>query len=262
MCFFNLFRKKKPKPIPQTGTGDDMLIVNNLNGFGAGNSLPFTGLTQKGYGYIEGVGNTDNMALSYANVTGGSAPAAGDLVCWMVLGFDSGGQCISAMSGWYFQRIYSDGMNAVAMLAKIITADEIASPATVITAPTNGSAGFWVAYSFDGEISISGPTSLTSEHSSGSAPANDVVDSSALTSGQWAVTMAFGTGTDGVIGLTWTGTGPDIQFERTNVMATGTADIEWAAHHIDGGQSVTISKGDDGNWNALGSGYFTIVEAP
>lgn len=36
MCLLNLFRKKKPKPIPQTGTGDDMLIVNNLNGFGAG----------------------------------------------------------------------------------------------------------------------------------------------------------------------------------------------------------------------------------
>lgn len=34
MCFLSLFRKKKPKPIPQTGTGDDMLIVNNLNGFG------------------------------------------------------------------------------------------------------------------------------------------------------------------------------------------------------------------------------------
>jgi len=261
MCFFNLFRKKKPKPIPQTGTGDDMLIVNNLNGFGAGNSLPFTGLTQKGYGYIEGSGDTGDMTLSYANVSSGSAPAAGDLVCWMVLGFDSGGQCISAMSGWYFQRIYSDGMNAVGMLAKVLTSDDIASPATVITAPTNGSAGFWVAYTFDGAITISNPNSLTTQHSSGSAPSNDVVDSTALGTNEYAVTMGFGTGTDGDISLAWSGFGPSIQFQRTNVMVSGAGDIEWAAHMIEGGQSVTLSKGDDGNWNSIGSGYFSITEA-
>lgn len=225
---------------------------------------PFAGLTRKGYGYIEGSGDTGSLALSYANVSAGSAPVAGDLVCWMVLGFDNTAQpCVDLTgSGWTQTRRYDDGMNGVSMLAKVVNSTDVSSPENVITAPTSGAAGFWVAYSFAGEISISGPTSFTSEHSSAAAPANDIVDSSALTSGQWAVTMAFGTGTDGVIGLTWTGLGPDIQFERTNVMVTGTGDIEWAANHIDGGQSVTISKVDDGTWNALGSGYFTIVEAP
>lgn len=263
MCFLNLFRKKKPKPIPQTGTGDDMLIVNNLNGFGAGNSLPFTGLTQKGYGYIEGANNTANMALSYANVSSGSAPSAGDLVVWMVVGFDTSAQPVNDLtgSGWTQSRVYADTTNGVSMLGKVVTADDIATPATVVTSPTAGSAGLWIAYTFNGSISIA-INSLSSQFSASVAPSNDVVDSSSLGTNEYAITMAFGTGTDSTIQLTWTGFGPDITLDRTNVIVTGVGDIKWAAHMIEGGQSVTIAKGDDSNtWNSIGSGYFAITEA-
>ncbi len=240
-----------------------MLRINNLNGFGAGNSLPFTGLTQKGYGYIEGAGDTATLALSYANVSAGSAPSAGDLVVWMVLGFDNAAQCINDLSGsgWTQSRVYADGMNCVSMIGKVITSGDIASPPTAVTSPTNGSAGMWVAYSFDGSISIT-VNSLSTQHSAGSAPSSDALNSTALGTNEYAITMGFGTGTDGTISLTWTGFGPDIQFQRDNVMASGTADVEWAAHMFEGGQSVTLSKSsDDGNWNSIGSGYFAITEA-
>lgn len=240
-----------------------MLRINNLSGFGAVVSLPFAGLTRKGYGYVEGASNTADMVLSYANVSSGSAPGPGDFVAWMVLGFDNAAQCIDDLSGsgWTQSRVYADGMNCVSMIGKVATEDDIASPPTAVTSPTNGSAGMWVSYSFDGSISIT-VNSLSTQHSSGSAPSSDAVDSTALGTNEYAITMGFGTGTDGTISLTWTGFGPDIQFQRDNVMASGTADVEWAAHMMEGGQSVTLSKSsDDGNWNSIGSGYFAITEA-
>lgn len=226
----------------------------------------FSTLTRKGYGYTQGANDTASMAMSYGNVLAGSAPAAGDLVCWMVLGFDSAAQCIDDLSGsgWTQDRVYADSQNAVSMLAKVVDAADLSSPPNLVTSPTNGSAGMWVAYTINGPVSIT-VNSLSTQHSSGGAPSNDVLDSTALATGEYAITMGFGTGTDTAIGLTWTGFGPDVDFQRDNFLAVGatggTVDIRWMANHFDGGQTVTLSKADDGNWNSIGSGYFSIVAA-
>jgi len=239
-----------------------MLQINHLSGFGGAISLPFSGLTQKGYGYIEGAGNTSDLTLSYANVSAGSAPNSGDLVVWMVLGLDNSAQPAADLSGsgWTQSRVYADGLAGTTMLGKVVTSGDISSPATVVSAPTAGSAGMWVAYSFNGSISLT-VNSLQAQYSAGSAPSSDTVDSSALTSVQYAITMSLGTGTDDVISLSWSGATPDIQFQRTNVLSTATTDIEWAVHLAQGGESVTISKGDDTNNNIIASGYFAVSEA-
>lgn len=219
-------------------------------------------LTQKGYGYIEGASNTANLALSYANVSAGSAPSAGDLVVWMVMGKDTSAQPIDDLtgSGWTQSRVYATGEMGSSILAKVVSAGDIASPATVVTSPTAGSAAMWVAYSVAGSVASLTANSLQIEYSGASAPsASDTVDSSALTSEQYAITLSFGGGSDGDISLSWSGATPDIQFQRTNVYETSSGDIEWGVHLAAGGESVVISKSsDDGSYNSLSTGYIAV----
>lgn len=259
MCFLDLFRKKKPKPIPQTGTGDDMLIVNNLNGFGAGGGS--LSLVQKGYGYIEGAGITSDLALSYGNVSSGSAPSAGDLVAWIVYAIDTSSQAIADLtgSGWTQDRRYVSTTLGSSILAKVVAAGDIASPPTAVSAPTNGSAAMWIAYTISGSVTSLAISGHDSQYAGASAPSSDAQDSTALTDSQYAITMCFGAGNDtNGVTVSWSGATPDIRLDRENIFST-TTDIEYTAKLGLGGDSVTITMGDEGSTNSLASGYIAVA---
>lgn len=256
MCFLNLFRRKpRPVPVPDTPKEEPMLRINNLNGFGAGGSLS---LTQKGYGYIE-TASTSNMAMSYANVSSGSAPSAGDLVVWMVGAVDSGGQPINDMSGsgWTQSRAYTSPIGAT-VLAKVVTADDVASPGTIVTAPINGAAGMWIAYTVAGSVSSLGAGGVSIVYGDSGDPDDASLDASSLSR---AVLLSFGL-TSGTPSLAWTGATADIQFTRANVTLVGGSiigDWEWMAKLSAPGDSITVQKGDDGSLNTIGVGYISIT---
>lgn len=256
MCFFNLFRKKPVSHPPQTGTGDDMLIVNNLSGFGGGGTLS---LTQKGYGYIESA-STGNLALSYGNVSSGSAPSAGDLVVWIVEATDNSAQAINDLtgSGWTQSRAYVSTLIGASILAKVVSASDIASPPTGVTSPVYGAAGMWIAYTVSGSITSLAANSLTAEYSGTSAPSNQTPNASASSR---AIMLSLGLGSDNAMSIAWSGATADISLERTNVMSNGSliVDIKYLAKLGVPGDSVTISMGDDGSLNALASGYIAVA---
>ncbi len=216
-------------------------------------------LAQKGFGYIEGANDTANLALSYANVSSGSAPSVGDLVAWIVFAGDLGAQPINDLtgSGWAQSRT-SDLGYFISSLAKVVVSGDISSPPTIVTAPQLGSAAMWVAYTVSGDIGTLTVNGLTRSPSAGNPDPEDIsVNSTALTTSQYAIMMSLGTGDDGVISLAWSGATPDIQFQRTNVFST-TGDVEYAVHLIAGGESITVSKGDDGGLNCLAAGYVAV----
>lgn len=233
-----------------------MFMVNHLSGFGGGGSSLIS-LTQKGYGYIEGASSSADLAMSYANVSSGSAPSAGDLVVWIVYALDNAAQAINTVSGWTQSSRYVSTLLCSSVLAKVVVAGDVSSPATVVSAPTSYSAAMWVAYSVVGSVSQLAVNGHDSEYSSASAAADDTQDSTALGSSQYAITISFGGGNDDTIGLTWAGATPDIQFQRSNF--GGTTDIEYAAKLSAGGVSVTISKADDGALNSLVSAYVSVT---
>ena len=254
MCFLNLFCRK-PRPVPaDTPKEEPMLRINNLNGFGAGGSLS---LTQKGYGYIE-TATTGNMTMSYANVQSGSAPSAGDLVVWMVGAVDTAAQAINDMtgSGWAQSRAYTDPACA-SVLAKVVAAGDVASPGTIVTAPTNGAAGLWIAYSVSGSIASLTAGGLSIVYSGASDPGNASLNASASA---LAVMLSYGFGTVGT-SLAWSGATPDIQLERANVTNVGglVGDWEWFAKRSSPGDSITVSKGDDGSENIIAVGYISVT---
>ncbi len=220
---------------------------------------PTLALTQKGYGYIEGASDTANLALSYANVSSGSAPSAGDLVAWIVFAGDLSAQPINDLtgSGWAQSRT-SDLGYFTSILAKVVVSGDISSPPTIVTGPQLGSAAMWVAFTVAGDVGTLAVAGLARSPSVGNPDPEDIaVNSTALSTSQYAITMSLGTGDDGAISLAWTGATPDIQFQRTNVFST-TGDVEYAVHLIAGGESITVSKGDDGGLNCLAAGYVSV----
>lgn len=256
MCFLSLFRRKpRPVSVPDTPKEEPMLRINNLNGFGAGGSLS---LTQKGYGYIESE-STGNLTMSYANVQSGSAPSAGDLVVWMVGAVDTSAQAINDMSGssWTQSRGYSNPICA-SVLAKVVTADDVASPGTVVTAPTDGAAAMWIAYTVSGSVSSLGAGGVSIVYGGTGDPGDASLDASSFTR---AVLLSFGLAS-GTPSLAWTGATADIQFTRTNVTYVGgsvSGDWEWMAKLSAPGDSITVQKGDDGSANTIGVGYISIT---
>ena len=216
-------------------------------------------LAQKGYGYVEGASSTANLTLGYGTVSGGSAPAAGDLVVWIVYALDNTAQAIDDLtgSGWSQDRRYVSGLLCSSVLAKVVVAGDVSSPPTGVTAPTSYSAAMWVAYTVTGTVSTLTVTNHDSEYGSGSAPASDAQDSTAVPDDEYAITVAFGGGNDGTIGLNWSGATPDVAFQVSN-LGGSTTDVEFAAELSLGGASITISKDDDGALNSLASAYVAV----
>ncbi len=217
-------------------------------------------LAQKGYGYMEAASSSSDLALSYANVSGGSAPAAGDFVVWIIYAYSTAGQAINDLtgSGWTQDRLYASTTICSSVLAKVASSGDISSPATGVTAMPSYSVAMWVAYSVTGAIGTVAVNSHGCEFGNNSAPASDALDSTSVPDDEYAVTVAVGGGTDGAIGLNWTGATPDVTVQRSNVGGS-TIDLKFGAVLSLGGANISISKDDDGTLNSLASAYVSVT---
>jgi hypothetical protein len=216
-------------------------------------------LAQKGYGHVYGASSTANLDLSYANVDGGSAPVAGDLVVWFVLAIDSSASSVADLtgSGWAQASSRVVTMDS-SMLAKVVVSGDISSPPTVISGPTDGSIGFWAAYTVGGSISSLSVSTLSRQYPNTSAPSNQTQDSSALNEPSVAITIGAGGGDDGSPSMSISGATADINFtSAANAWHSG-AETQFLANATVGGVSITFSKGDDGSKNHMASGYVTV----
>lgn len=235
--------------------------------YGPGKKIsPALSLTQKGYGYKDSPGDGASFTLTYGSVLSGSAPTSGDLVVWIAYSADGTAPATYANdltgSGWAQGRSTTGTGSLVlagTVLAKVLTSGDISSPPTAFTTPPLGSAGMWVAYTVTGTVTTLAVNNYDHQDSGTSAPSNDTQDSTSLGANQFAITISAGYGTDGTIGLSWSGATPDVQFQRTNCIDSGADEIEYAAHLSNGGVSVTISKPDDGGLNGLQSAYVSVI---
>lgn len=237
-------------------------------------------LTYKGHGKTHGdpFDSVNNRTLNYGTVLGGSAPVAGDLVCWLVgvpvesntvadadrfvrLNVGNGWAqanhpSMPALGASWFAEAHS-------ILAKVVDASDISSPLAWFFAGSNtndfiAAHGFWIAYSITGNVSSVTVPALTTNYGGASAPANVAVDSSALNPPAAAITLAASEGTDGSIQLS----GITLDFEETQAnwgqYYSSTLDSRFGAKLDVGGASYTLSKGDDGDLNALAGGYVAV----
>lgn len=218
-------------------------------------------LTLKGYGFVQGGSNTANLSLSYGTVVSGSAPVAGDLVVWFAWAYDTGGSPVAnlAGSGWSQNSNFVGTFIAAAIFAKVLVAGDISSPPVGISAPTNGSIGFWAAFSVAGAIAGVTVSSIGAQVT-GVAPSNQTVDASAVVAPNVAITMGSGGGDDGSPTLSISGAAADIDYiGPSNSWGSSTFDTRFMLSALVGGTSVTFSKSDDGNNNHLGSGFVTVT---
>lgn len=242
MCFFNLFRKKKPKPIPQTGTGDDMLIVNNLNGFGAGGEEPISALSYRTY--------TANMASE--TITIPSSSAVGDFAVLFDLG-EGGPPSLVTPSGWTNAMDYSSGGFRLAVHYKVLVSGDpnlsitgmvgsIRTTKMMLVFDATGNIASVSTPTFSREITAGNPSSQTIS-ASGQSP---IVLAMA---GTYAATPAFTTASP--------------SFDGSQSIP---ADSSWGVvmgYKIYGvgssPASHTVDVADTGNSNGLWSGYFKIA---
>lgn len=219
-------------------------------------------LAQKGYGHVYGASNTADLAMSYANVDGGSAPAAGDLVIWFALGYDTVASPVVDLtgSGW------TQGSNVwnatddlgLTILAKVVSAGDLSSPPTMIDDPTQGSIGFWVAYSVSGSVSSLSVPTPSCERAGADAPSNQV-QNSAGAAPAYAITIGMGGTSSGTPSLTMTGATADITFTTAaNVWGSSTYEGKFLVDLAAGGANITFSKSDDGSANHMASGYVLV----
>lgn len=235
-------------------------------------------LTYKGHGYVLGDPyNTNAKTLHYETVSGGSAPAAGDLVCWIGGTFSddrSGGANqmyrVDPGGGWAVGAapalLVSTGTNnswSICIFAKVVDASDITSPLSW-WATTGSYAGiedvgaFWIAYTVTGIItSISVPVCVKS-YNGLSAPTSISIDSSALNPPSVAITLFQSVGTDGAIQLT--GITPDKELTTPSWAGyfTNTGEARMGAKMDVGGAAYTLGKGDDGAINGIHGGYVSV----
>lgn len=220
-------------------------------------------LTQKGYGHIYDTGPTVDLSMNYGNVDGGSAPSAGDLVVWFFVAGDEGASPIVDLtgSGWAQQSSWSNPFGAT-MLAKVVTAGDLSSPPLVINDPVFGSMGFWVAYSIVGSVASVVVSPLNREGLTSSAPSNQTCDSSAINPPNVAITIGAGGGNDGSPSMSMSGATADISFtSAANQWLDEISETQFIVDATVGGANITISKGDDGNYNHMASGYVTVTSS-
>jgi hypothetical protein len=215
-------------------------------------------LRQKGYGYSQ-VAAEGNLTLNYNTVLIGSAPVAGDLVVWCVRAADDGGDPMNTVSGWTQQRAYTGSTLGSSVLAKVVTSEDISSPATVASSIQYGGTGMWIAYSIDsGNVSSLSIGGYSAKYGGASAVSSTVVDSTAIPDDQYAITVAFGTGTNATIDLSAAGMVSDIQFQLTPGAPGSSVNIEFIANTILGGVSTTLSMPDEGSGNGTLGAYVQV----
>lgn len=216
------------------------------------------GLTQKGYGRTS-VPTTANLALDYGTVVGGSAPDAGDFVVWVVIAYNSGDPRNDLTgSGWtQSNHAVQSSTYWSSVLAKIVSAGDISSPPTIVTAPDLGAVGFWVAYTKTGSHSSISIPFNTYKQASAAAPTNTRVPASGIDGP--LVVVGLGSGDDGTPTLTLS-SGEDGSQSATNLMLSGTMDFlhKWKLYSTTGAD-VTVSKSDDGNANSSVGAYVRLV---
>lgn len=201
--------------------------------------------------------------MGYGTVDGGSAPAAGDLVVWMVFGGDNTAQPIVDLtgSGWAQARTYIGTAWGASILGKVLVAGDISGPPTVVSAPnTFGGSASWVAYTVSGTIATLTANALTLNIGSGggaNAPADIVIDSSALSSPDVAVTGCFGHSNGAGNTQTWTGATPDVDVEFQTYVGAPTRDRYMFGEDI-GGVNITFHKDDNGGGNSNAAGYIAV----
>lgn len=217
-------------------------------------------LTYRGHGHVFGSSNTANLAAGYGNVDGGSAPVAGSLVVWIAAGFDTGSTPVVDLtgSGWSQQRSYASSWGST-IAAKVVVSGDISSPPNIVTAPTNGSVGFWVAYNVTGTPAAITVASLSGNYSGASAPSSQVVNSSGVASNAQVVTVAFGGGNDGSPNLTLTGATATHSYTTPGNAYCSTLESIFRELCTTGGVNVTFSKTDDTDGNHMVSGYVSVT---
>jgi hypothetical protein len=115
----------------------------------------------------------------------------------------------------------------------------------------------WVAFTYTGSPTLTANAAGVNEGGS-SAPSNVTVNSSSVLSPDVAVMMSVATGNDGTIQHNWSGATEDftLTLPDNSFQTSGEGSLKAAA--LDGGASVTLSKGDDGNINSIGGGYIAV----
>jgi len=245
-----------------------------LLGLGA----PGLTLTYKGHGSVFSDVNT-GPTLNYSTVNGGSAPAAGDLVCWKFHGteyydnspLDDGRRRDLTGAGWVQSNnpaipgagAPSFTQDVSMILAKVVVAGDISSPARAfgdgtLQAGITGASGYWVAFTVAGTINSLTIPVHDRQYGNTAAPANVAVDSSALNPPAIAITLVSAIGDDDSIQLS--GITLDNEVTKLNYGQYYSGNVDHRAGHKRdvGGASYTLSKGDDGSLNALHGGYVAV----
>jgi hypothetical protein len=233
----------------------------SASGFVSTYTLPNDGtleLSLRGHGYSQ-VAAEGNLTLNYNTVRSGSAPVAGDLVVWCVRAADDGGDPMNTISGWTQQRAYTGSALGSSVLAKVVTASDISSPATVASSIQYGGTGMWIAYQVtSGRVSNLGIGGYSAKYGGTSGVSSTVVDSTSIPDDEYAITVAFGAGTNATIDLSAAGMGSDIQFQLTPGSPGGSVNVEFIANTSLGGVSTTLSMPDEGNGNATLGAYVQV----
>ncbi len=193
------------------------------------------------------------LPSSYGNVISGSAPAAGDFVLWMCVGENTSGTYASP-SGWT-RNVTSN--TTVAAFSKIAAAGDISSPPSLHTGGDGVMVAMWICYTVQ-SVTTTTHFSYTGQGSNTSAPSNQSIAASGATGP--LISASLGTGTDGSIGLGWSGATASQSPSAANI-GGGTQDvIAFVKTYANGvsGEAITASKPDDGSFNALISLYVTI----
>jgi hypothetical protein len=216
-------------------------------------------LVQKGYGLVT-TPSTGNLSLTYGTVNGGSAPVAGDFVVWVVFTYDAGGDPRNDITGSGWAQNNPAGVSSYYGLvcAKRLVAGDLSSPATIVTAPQLGAAGFWVAYTLSGSLASTTIPFGNFKMTTTAAPSNTLVTAGGVAGP--VIVVGLGGGDDNTPTLT-SSVGEDGSQTINNTVISATEDFmhKWKLYNSPGNASdVTFSKSDDGTGNLLLAAYVRL----
>lgn len=205
--------------------------------------------TYRGAGY-ERVGSGAAFVADYTTAYEGSAPSAGDLVIWVISGTTSSATTYASPSGWT-----RSVTSASALFSKVVTSGDLSSPPTFNSSTASITLGSWIAYAVTG-ISATSHGTFSAEEASAPAPANQTISASAVSAPLIALSQGLAT-----LGATmsWSGATADKNLSAANLDgATQDIQVLFKLYESGTGDSITVSKGDDGFANSLSSAYITF----